>query len=226
MNTKKRNIITDDITLIKGAMGLLDINQRELSNLVGISEKNLSIGLKRQSKMKKENIDHIKLCLSNLGVEFIDNSTVRIAEKKIVNYTGVEGFRDFMDDVYQTAKKYGGDICIFNSKPSIWYEILGKDWYDTHSKRMEELGNNINIRIIVEAGETDYILNIAKHRSFSKDRWRGKVFYAYGSKLAFLDFDNNTVDITVLEDSNFAESFKIMFDIVWENETKDVEGVS
>ncbi len=151
------------------------------------------------------------------GVEFTDGNGVRERRSYLQHYHGVEEFRAFMDDVYFTAKEYGGDICLFNSKPGIWLKLLGKNWYAMHSNRMEALGDKIRVRITVQEGDQFFILGFAEHRWFPQDFWKEKVFYAYGPKLGFLDFSGNSVHIMVLQQQDFADSFKILFDIAWEH---------
>jgi len=197
----------------------LDWTQAEFAKRAGVSKDTILKIEKEHSEPQQITYRKVIDVLRQGGIEFLENNGIRERGTHVERYDGVEGFRAFMDDVYAVAKQYGGDICLLNSKPSLWYKFLGKDWYAMHSRRMSALGDHVRVRIIVEKGERDFILSTAAHRWSLKDRWRGKVIYAYGPKLGFLDFRGDAIQITVLEEAEFSESFKIMYDVVWERET-------
>ena len=79
---------------------------------------------------------------------------------------------------------------------------------------MEKLGDRVRVRITVQEGENDFILNKAEHRWFARDMWRGKIFYAYGPKLAFLNFKDETISITILEEAEFQFGLQLQQDSV------------
>ena len=204
---------------IKLARIALDWTQSELATHAGVSKDTIVKIEKERAKPQQVTYEKIVQALRGGGIEFLENNGIRERQTNIERYDGVDGFRDFMDDVYKVARECGGDICLLNSRPSLWLRLLGEDWYAMHSRRMAALGDRVRVRIIVEKGERDFILSFAEHRWSLKDRWRGKVFYVYGPKLGFLDFRENRIQITVLEEAEFSESFKIMYDVVWERET-------
>ena len=76
------------------------------------------------------------------GVEFIPQHGVRFRGNVIEEYQGREGFREFYDDVYTTARNEGGELCIFNGVPEKIVHWLGEDWYELHTKRMVEIKDN------------------------------------------------------------------------------------
>lgn len=202
----------------------LDWTQSELARRAGVS-KDTVVKVEKE-RTRPQQVTHEKLVetLRAAGIEFLEANGIRERQTHVKRYDGVDGFRAFMDDVYAVAKQHGGDICLLNSKPRLWREILGADWYAMHSRRMAALGDRVRVRIIVERGERDFVLSFAEHRWSRNDRWRGKVFYAYGPKLGFLDFRGDGIHITVLEEAEFSESFRIMYDVVWERETTPPDG--
>lgn len=206
------------------ALSLLKMTQGQLSEATGISPVTISFLLggkgTRETKesTRQKVIDY--LCLQ--GIEFIDDGVRK--KPSIVELGGTEGFRTFMDDVYEIAKESGGDICLFNSKPSLWIKYLGQEWYDMHAKRMADLGDRVRVRIVVEEGEKHFILGLAEHRWLSNLKWKQKIVYAYGGKLGFLDFSNDDIKITVMSSAAFNESFRVMFDIAWDSAAKIPKG--
>ena len=199
---------------------LIDWTQENLAKNSGVSKQTI-INIENAIKStKQDTLKKVITALEKAGVEFLEGDGVRKRQVNIKRYYSIEGFKAFMDDVYMTAKEHGGDICLANSRPSLWHELLGKEWYEEHSKRMAALGDHIRVRITVQRGDKDFVLESAEHRWLKKSQWRGKVFYAYGAKLGLLNFIGNTVHITVLEEADFTEEFRIMFDSVWENDTQ------
>lgn len=199
------------------ARTMLGFSQKYVGSKLGMAHTTVSRIEKGEGDTPVSRLVKLQRFYENEGVEFLEGNGVKERRSYLQHYHGVEEFRAFMDDVYETAKEFGGDICLFNSKPSIWLKLLGEDWYAMHSKRMKTLGSKIRVRITVEEGEQLFILNFAEHRWFTKDFWKGKVIYAYGPKLGFLDFSENSVHIMVLNQSDFAESFKVLFDIAWQH---------
>lgn len=205
----------------RAARGLLNWSQPDLAQRCGMHVQTISSFEQEIGSPTKRTLQKISQTLSMAGIDFSDEADgVRRALDKISKFHGRDGFKSFMDDVYETAKEHGGDICLFNSKPRMWLQWLGEDWYSMHAERMKALGDKIRVRITLQEGDTVFILPIAEHRWFGMDNWKEKMFYAYGPKLAFVDFSNNDVNIMVLNQQEYAQSFRILFDIAWENVAK------
>lgn len=204
-------------TQMRAARAMLNLSQGDVAKSLGIAANTLSNIESGQSDAPSSRLKEIQSFYEMQGVEFLEDNGVRERKSYVQRYQGAEGFRAFMDDVYETARKHGGDICLFNSKPSMWHKWLGEEWYSMHAERMKLLGDRIRVRITVQEGEDFFILGAAEHKWFSKDMWKEKIFYSYGPKLGFLDFSNNDVQILVLNQREFAESFRVLFDIAWEH---------
>jgi len=65
-------------------------------------------------------------------------------------------------------------------------------------------------------------LDSAEHKWCPKSKFKGKVTYCYGDKLAFLSFKKNQIEIIVINQSDFAQNWKDMFDVFWQYEAKQV----
>jgi hypothetical protein len=122
-----------------------------------------------------------------------------------------------MDDIYETAKRDGGLFCLHNAKPDNWYKWLGEEWFQMHSERMRTLGNKIDYRITAKEGTTNFISSaFAEYRWFPAELFNEQSFYAYGNKLAFVNFDEDDVRVSVLENRAFADGFRVLFNIAWD----------
>lgn len=206
-------------TQARAARAALALNGKSVAEKTGIFVTALHRFEKDGTSVSEEKLKILRRFYQNHGIEFSGETGVRLVDlKENRTYTGVEGFRLFMDDVYETARDVGGEIFLFNSKPSLWIDYLGQEWYDMHAARMADLGNKINFRIMVQEGEQNFILGLAQHRWLSGLQWKGKIVYGYGQKLAFLEFlPQNGIKITVMNSPEFNESFRVLFDIAWDN---------
>lgn len=207
---------------IKLARISLGWTQAELAKNVQMDKSSIINLENGKNKPQMAKFEKIVSVLRRGGIEFIEGNGIRDRSEILEKYYGVEGFRQFMDNVYETVKETGGDVCLFNSKPRLWHEYLGEDWYNKHAQRMQGLGDKISVRIIVEKGEENFILDSAEHKWCTKSKFKGKVTYYYGDKLAFLSFKKNHIEIIVINQSDFAKNWKDMFDVFWQHEAKQV----
>lgn len=149
------------------------------------------------------------------GVEFTDGG-VRKIKSEILHFEGADGFRNFMNDVYEIAKSQGGEICLHNAKPANWIKWLGVEWNAMHTQRMLELGK-LNFKIT--AGHNDYqmIGKHAEYRWLPQGMWNDQSFYAYGDRIALLNFEENSINIVVMRNKKFSDGFRKLFNVTWDN---------
>lgn len=202
---------------LRAARGLLDISQEELRLKTGLAKSQISDFENGKTDFSFKNREIINAYFNGRGIEFTDFEGVRRKPESPVSvFEGISGFRAFMEDVYETTKEFGGDICLFNSKPRLWHELLGEDWYSMHADRIAALGDKVKVRIIVPEGESFFILPTAEHRWFPQGAYKGRIFYAYGPKLAFLNFADQNINILVFNQTEYADMFRMLFDVAWE----------
>ena len=207
---------------IKMARMLLDWSQAELADKSGVSRHSI-IGLESEKAMlNQSNFQKILQSLESSGVEFTEGNGVR-ERSSLITYAGQEGFKRFMDDVYEVAKEVGGEIRLFNARPANWVKWLGKDWYNNHSKRMQEVRkeNGFDFRVTAERGDYSFIGGKFVEYRWVPDRlFNQESVYVYGNRLALMDFNEEEVKIFVLYKQEFADSFRAMFNHIWETATE------
>lgn len=205
------------IEQIRAARALLDWSQSDLAEHSGLSQTGIARIENGTNQPNSRTLTKIQEAFDKADIEFLGTSGLRKKSGEIKVLRGQEGFRKFMDDVYEVAKTTGGEICLHNAKPENWYKWLGEDWFKMHSQRMAKLGNKINFKITAEEGNTLFISSeFAEYRWFPLELFHEHCIYAYGNKLAFLNFSEDTVLIRILEDKAFAEGFRILFNIAWD----------
>lgn len=209
------------IEQIRAARALLDWSQSDLANFAGLSQTGIARIENGTNQPNSSTLEKIKGAFENSNIEFLGTSGVRRNSGEVKTFRSIEGFREFMNDIYDTAKAQGGEICLHNAKPQNWRKWLGDEWFKMHSARMAALGNKIDFRITTEEGNRDFISSeFAEYRWFPADLFNEQSFYAYGKKLAFVNFSDDDVSVSVLDNKNFAEGFRILFNIAWDQVAK------
>lgn len=205
------------IEQIRAARALLGWSQGELAEKSGLTQTSIARLENNTNKPNSATLDKITTALHNAGIEFIDNTGLRKRSGEIKIFQGVDGFRDFMDDVYEHVSTIGGDVCLYNAKPDNWLELLGEDWMEMHLHRMLQHSKNFTFR--ATCNKNDLHLHGYKYGEY---RWvpdklyKKHTIYIYGECLAIILFLENDVVINAVYNKEFSESLKTVFDVIWE----------
>ncbi len=163
----------------------------------------------------KRTLQKITETLEAAGVEFLpDDDGVRRSSGKVRHFQGRTGFKNFMDDVYEVTRTQGGEICLHNAKPSNWIKWLGESYVSAYTERMLALGD-IDVRITVHHGEYQLVSKHAEYRWLPSEFWNDQSFYAYGDRIALLNFEEDSVQIVVIHNRKFADGFRNLFNVTW-----------
>ncbi|MCB1537959.1 MAG: helix-turn-helix transcriptional regulator [Rhodospirillales bacterium] len=202
---------------IRGARGLLDWSQAELSRRTGISTTSIGNIESGHTQARESTLAVIRAAFERGGIDFIGKEGVRMQTEFLRTYTGTEGFKDFMNHLYETAKAYGGEIVLFNAHPEEWQKWLGQEWFAMHSKRMADLGDKISFRITANSGEQNFISReFAEYRWFPEEFMSRRAMYAYADYIAFVNFEESNVSVIALKQTDFANAFRVLFNIAWD----------
>lgn len=210
---------------LRAARGLVDWTRNELAKAANISPetvKNIEHGIFRP---QEETAERIVRTFKAQGVEFTDNEGVRLYKDSVVRYEGVEGFKRFIDDVYEEAKQpysaKGGDkpMYISNVDDRLFGKYLG-EYFAHHVQRMNAL-KNITMHILIQERPTT-LLPEESRQSYREYRKLAMVsvgnvpFYVYGDKLGILTFEGeNAPQIVVLHSALAAKAYREQFDVMW-----------
>ncbi len=208
------------IDQIRAARALLNWSQGDLATRAGLSQTGIARIENGINTPNTSTMDKIIGAFDDAGIEFIADRGIERRRTDVHVYKGSEGFREFMDDVYMVAKNQGGEICLYNARPANWIKWLGVDWNRAHSERMAALVNQINFKITCQRGSYDFIgSKHAEYRWVPDELWNERSFYAYGNRIGFLDFQEESVEIYVLKQKQFSDSFRALFNVAWEYAT-------
>lgn len=223
------SILQNDI--LRAARGLAGWSVSELAERSGVSASTIN-GFesndpsRKGSGLSQRTAKKIIEAFESAGVE-ITSDGVRKKQDYFKIYRGSEGFKDFMDHVYHTAKTLSGEFCIYNARPTNWIKWLGVEWNKMHSDRMAALENKPTFRITSQHGDTNLIGNRhAEYRWIPDDLWHDQSIYVYGDFIAFMIFKEDAVTIKVFKDHDVYEHILSVFNHIWETASIIPEGIA
>lgn len=214
------------IEQIRAARALLDWSQSDLADEAGLSQTGIARIENGTNQPNSKTLAKIRAAFDNADIEFLGESGLRKRTGEIKTLRGPEGFSFFLDDVYETAVKFGTvekpvKVYLSNVAHENWIKWMGAERWANHTRRMTEQKNIMDVRIIVREGDTNFPARAySQYKWFPNELFNDRSFYAYHDKLAFLNFDEDTVEIMIMRQPAFAEGYRILFDIAWNQVAK------
>ncbi len=199
------------------ARTMLGKSQQDVAKDNGMAHQTLSKIEKGIIDTPSSRLKELEGYFENHGIEFTINDGIKKRGLSFKRYKGDEQFREFFDDIYNVAGEEGGEIVLFNGVPQKLLHHLGEDWYKRHAERMSKIADKLDFKIIIKEGDMNYIANtFAEYRWFPKMLFNEKTIYVYGNNTAFIYFGED-VRVLSVNEPEIAESFRILFNIAWDN---------
>lgn len=203
----------------RAARALLNWSQPELAERCDIHVQTISNFEKETSSPSKTTLEKISLILQSANIEFLGQDGVRQRTSTMTSHIGQAGYWDFYEDVYKTIKEEGGEIFVCNVMEDIFTKWLTKERTLIHKNRMRDLLNRIKIdfRILIMEGDTHFAIpEAATYRWTQKERFADIPYYIYGKKVAIILFEENDVNVHVINNPKVAAAFKKQFIVLWD----------
>lgn len=205
-------------TQMRAARAMLNLSQGEVAKSIGIAANTLSNIESGASDAPSSRLKEIQDFYERSGVLFTEAEGVKLNRQEIVRYESQKGFVAFMTDVMETAKAGGKDICIANVNENDWEQNLPADFAEQYRSEMQQVKGLKSKIIVKESDDFHTAKGFAEYRSvpasvFSDDA----CFYAYGDKLALITFLDGDVQIVVLKNKKFSDSYRTLFHAIWNN---------
>ena len=203
---------------IRAARALLDWDSSALAFKSGLTRQTIS-RIEADIVQPQENtLARLMLAFSENGVEFTDNSGVRLKPQSVEVLVDTAGFTQFYDTVYEETSRQGGVVCVSGVDEKLFSKYRLNP--EVHRERMRELckkRGDIEMRILVEEGDYNFVASqYADYRWQPKEYFSKAAFYVFGSCLALISFDNPTPPLIILiKSAAFAEAYRSSFEIAW-----------
>lgn len=206
---------------IRGARGILNWSQSDLSERTGISATSIGSIENGQSTPRDSTLKNIRKSLEDAGIEFIGTDGIRLRTGDVRVLSGREGYLEFFNDVYETLSKNPGSVVrVSNVDERKFVEWHGEQGNE-HLKQMDVLKEkNITSKILIREGDDFFpASDYAEYRWIPSSQFSLVPFYVYDDKLAILLFDIEPT-IILLNYPAVAKAYQIQFDALWEQAIK------
>lgn len=200
---------------MRGARGLLNWSQQDLSNRTDISSTSIGSIENGLSTPRENTLIAIKKAFEDAGIEFMPNDGVRKRTSEIKLFQGRSGFWEFYQDIYNTLREKSGEVVVSNVDERQFEKWLGTANLATHIDRMKDI-QGVSYKILIKEGDTYYLAtpDYSEYRWMPKDLFASIPFYVYGDKLAILLFSDEPT-VILLDYPSVAEAYRSQFDAIW-----------
>ena len=205
---------------LRQAKAMLNLDQATVCDACGINKATLSNIENEKSVGNATTISALQLFYESNGLEFIDGDGVRRSSTGLKRYKGSAEFREFYTDIYNTVKgQENNDIWIYNGVSELVFQHLGQEFLNMHVDRMIKIKDRFRFRVVVKEGDDSFLgSTYCEYKYLPSERFHDKTTFIYGSKTAFLNFDNDDVTVIVLDQPDNADQMRHFYEWSWSNE--------
>ncbi len=199
----------------------LKLSRNNLADLSGVAAKSIDNFENGKTSLAHKNMKALISTFVNEGIEFIGETGVNVPQDYVAKtLTGADGFKEFLDDVYNTVKN-GGSINVTNVVDQDFKYWAG-DKHTDHVTRMANI-KNLECKTLSKSGYKDFLASdYTDYRWLPKNETGLTPFYMYGQKLAILSLKPEPT-IIIINVPGVVDTFRIKFNALWEKSTKPSE---
>lgn len=214
------------IDQIRAARALLDWSQSDLADRADLSQTGIARIENGTNKPNSGTMDKILTAFDAADIEFIGESGVRKRTGEVRILKGANAMSDFLDDVFETAINHGSsqkpvEVFLSNVVHENWIKWMGEERWRKHTERMISAKDKMDVKILVKTGDRNFPASAyAEYRWMPEELFNDKSFYSYHDRLAFLDFRESDIRITLIRQSDFAKGYRDLFRVAWEHIAK------
>lgn len=201
---------------IRAARALLEWSQDDLSKVASVSKaaiKNIETSL---TSPRLKTITDLQSALEEAGIEFTSGNGVRIRDATLHVWQGPDAQAQLAEDIYRTLRDQGGEVLIAGVEDGARLSLAEIDVVRTHIRRLIKSG--IRERVLLKEGDDRFIAPWFWHRWIKPKYFNPFPIKLYGSKLAMVT--RKPADkIIVIDNPHYAESYRRLFNFVWDRAT-------
>jgi transcriptional regulator with XRE-family HTH domain len=201
---------------VRMARALLDVSREAVEEATGISKQTMLRIENEYVNPREETITALLNYFEGYGIEFSKNDGVSRRETNIRRFSGPLAITDLLEDVYETVKKEGGNICISSCDEAMvgkYYVAKG----ELHSERMARIADKISCRALLKEGDHNHpYTKYVEYRWLPGRYFKHNTFYMYNNKIALIEYKGNICEITIIESPQMALAFYDLFEIIWD----------
>jgi len=148
------------------------------------------------------------------GVEFLDDEGVRIRKNQVRVFSGKEGYRHFLDHIYDTLKDGNVKIRQFNLSDGKNLPYAD-DYAQVHMERMKKIPD-LDAKVLTIEGDYNFKAPYCEYRWLNKSNKILIPYYVYGNYVSQSVVKNaNAIEIVSIYSKLLAERYTEQFDLFW-----------
>lgn len=202
---------------LRAARGLLDWTRADLAKAAEVSPetiKNIEHGTFRPQESTAEAIVR---AFATHDVEFVENEGVRRQKSQVKTFSGVNGYKEFLDHVYATLRDRGGNIRQFNTSEGVL--TYAPEYSAMHLERMSKIPN-LDARVLVMDGDYDFPAPYCTYRWLNRSQTKIIPYYLYGNNVSMFSTKwADHVEIVSIHSELLAAIFLEQFEWFWDSAT-------
>jgi len=200
-------------TQMRAARAMIDVSQGHVAEHLGIAANTLSKIESGQSDISMSRNSEIQRFYEREGIAFTENDGVRWDENLVTVLEGEDANYTVLNDIYDSLKDTGGEILIAGLSEVSKEDKQKYGFLVDHIERLKKVG--ITERMIIEEGDDNIIAPKEWYRTLPKGTFSNTPFQIYGDKIAMKEW-GPPQRIIIIEHKRFAQTFRTLFDYVWE----------
>jgi DNA-binding XRE family transcriptional regulator len=200
---------------LRAARGLLDWTRSDLAKAAKISAetvKNIEHGTFRPQETTAEAIIR---AFAIYDVQFTENEGVKIAEKSVKVYSGVEGYAQFLNFIYEQMKS-GGETYQLNYPDSVIKRFGG----DTGRQYLEKMStiSKLDAKCLVPEGDMNFPAKYCQYRWLPKSQAQALPYYMFKDCVSLLSaLSDDDVVFIVIQSPLLAKILREQFVRYWDS---------
>jgi DNA-binding XRE family transcriptional regulator len=200
---------------IRAARGLLGWDATDLADKANMTRESIYRIESDTVQPQERTIAKIIRVFDLHGVEFTDDEGVRVRKNQVRVFSGKEGYKQFLDHIYETVKDGNSVIRQFNlsDKNNLSY---ADDYACIHVERMGKI-RDLDAKVLTIEGDYNFPALYCKYRWLDKSSKILIPYYVYGNFVSqsILKSANN-IEIVSIYSKLLAERYKEQFDLFWD----------
>ncbi|NCC23198.1 MAG: XRE family transcriptional regulator [Alphaproteobacteria bacterium] len=200
------------------ARALLNWTQPTLAERCGLAPMTISKFEKEEGRYNPEarTLRKIMSVFEVAGVAFTQSGGVEPVDNLVTILEGDDANFRLLDDIYNTLKDTGGEVLIAGLREVSKSEERAYEFLSEHLQRL--IAADISERILLEEGDENLVAPAEWYRYLPKGRFTDSPFQLYGANLALIQW-GPPQHIVLIKHKIFAQTFRNLFDIIWEQAT-------
>ena len=200
---------------IRSARALLEWDAEDLAKKAGLNRDtifNIEKGLVRP---QEKTLGSIIRVFDQNDVEFTEDEGIRIRKNQVRIFSGKEGYKQFLDHIYDTVKDTGGKIRQFNLSDGKNLPHA-EEYAKFHLERMSKV-KNLDARVLTVEGDYNFPASYCTYRWLKKENKILIPYYVYNDFLEMPIYRTDyNVEVISIRSKLLAERYVEQFELFWD----------